>query len=93
MDLSKCKVYGFGLEKVNVGCFVEFIVEIKGVGVGGFSLVIEGFFEVKLICNDYGDGICFVKYIFIEFGDYEIYIKFVDEYIFGSFFNVKVCMI
>lgn len=78
IDVLKCKVYGFGLENVFVDCFVEFIVEIKGVGVGGLSLVIEGFFEVKLICIDNGDGMCVVKYILFEFGDYEIYIKFVD---------------
>lgn len=52
--------------------------------------MVEGFCEVQFECLDNGDGICFVFYVFIEFGDYNINIFFVDIYIFGFLFKVYV---
>lgn len=69
---------------------VEFIVDICNVGYGGLGLSIEGLSKVDINCEDMEDGICKVIYCFIEFGIYIINIKFVDKYVFGSFFIVKV---
>lgn len=40
--------------------------------------------------EDLEDGICKVFYFFIVFGVYIVFIKFVDEYVFGSLFIVKI---
>lgn len=92
LDFSKVKVYGFGFEGGFVGKFVEFIIDIKGVGIGGLGLMVEGLCEVKIECFDNGDGICFVFYFFIKFGEYFVNIFFEEVYIFGFFFKVDIEM-
>lgn len=57
---------------------------------GGFFLVIEGFFKIEIKCVDNGDGICIVGYVFIVSGEYNVSVKFVDSYIVGFFFIVKI---
>lgn len=90
INFKVCCVYGLGLEKGFVNQNNEFKIEMKGVGEGGLGLIIEGFFEVQIECKDNGDGLCDVIYLFLDFGDYVINILFVDEYIFGSFFKVRI---
>lgn len=85
-----CCVYGLGFEKGFVNQNNEFKIEIKGVGEGGLGLIIEGLLEVQIECKDNGDGLCDVIYLFLDFGDYVINILFVDEYILGSFFKVRI---
>lgn len=83
-------VFGLGLEGGLVNKVNCFIVEIRGVGIGGFGLVIEGFLEVKMFCKDNKDGSCIVEYIFFIFGDYDVNIIFGGWFILGSLFWVLV---
>lgn len=89
-DVSKVWVWGKGFFEGYMFQVVEFIVDICNVGYGGLGLSIEGLSKVDINCEDMEDGICKVIYCFIEFGIYIINIKFVDKYVFGSFFIVKV---
>lgn len=49
-DFFKVCVYGFGFKGGLVGIFVLFFIDIKGVGIGGLGLIVEGFCEVKIEC-------------------------------------------
>lgn len=57
---------------------------------GGFFLVIEGFFKIEIKCVDNGDGICIVGYVFIVSGEYNVSVKFVDSYIVGFFLSLRL---
>lgn len=88
----KCVVVGFGFERGVVNYFGEFIVWICDVGLGGFVIVIEGLVKLEIKCIDNGDGLCNILYLFIIFGEYIVYIWFVDEDILGSLFKVIVLL-
>ncbi|XP_045034741.1 filamin-A isoform X1 [Daphnia magna] len=89
-DPSKVKAFGPGLERGVVNEPNIFTIETKGAGSGGLGLAIEGPSEAKMTCRDNRDGSCTVEYIPTEAGDYDISIKFADQFIPGSPFKVPV---
>ena len=90
-DPSKVKAFGPGLERGVVNEPNIFTIETKGAGSGGLGLAIEGPSEAKMTCRDNRDGSCTVEYVPTEAGDYDISIKFADQFIPGSPF--KVCLL
>ena len=55
-----------------------------------FYIAVEGPSEAEMNCMDNKDGTCSVEYVPVEEGDYDIAIKFDDEHIPGSPFQVPV---
>lgn len=86
---AKCKAYGPGLEKSQVGEPAKFTIETKGAGEGGLGLTIEGPTETKIDCKDKGDGSCDVTYYPTEPGDHLINVLYADKHIPGSPFKAK----
>lgn len=78
------------MKEVFINKFNVFIVVIRGVGIGGFGIIVEGLLELKINCRDNKDGSCSVEYIFFVLGDYDVNIIYGGVYIFGSFFRVFV---
>ncbi|XP_031833925.1 filamin A protein cher isoform X5 [Nomia melanderi] len=89
-DPRKCKAYGPGLKEGFVNKPNTFTVETKDAGNGGLALSMEGTGEAKMICQDNYDGSCSVEYIPTEPGDYECSIKFAEQHIPGSPFQILV---
>ncbi|XP_017762740.1 PREDICTED: filamin-A-like, partial [Eufriesea mexicana] len=89
-DPSKCKAYGPGLEEGYVNKFNSFIVETKDAGNGGLALLMEGPGYAEVTCKERDDGSCTVQYLPPKPGDYEISIKFAEQHIPGSPFQVRV---
>ncbi|XP_076379059.1 filamin A protein cher isoform X3 [Megalopta genalis] len=89
-DPRKCKAYGPGLKEGCVNKSNTFTVETKDAGNSGLALSMEGTAEVKMTCKDNYDGSCSVEYIPTEPGDYECSIKFADQHIPGSPFQILV---
>ncbi|KZC12063.1 Filamin-A [Dufourea novaeangliae] len=85
-----CKAYGPGLQEGIVNKSNTFTVETKDAGNGGLALSMEGTGEVKMTCKDNYDGSCSVEYIPTESGDYECSIKFAEQHIPGSPFQILV---
>ena len=91
-DPRKVKAFGPGLERGIVNQPNIFTIETKGAGTGGLGLAIEGPSEAKMTCRDNRDGSCTVEYVPTEAGDYDISIKFADQFIPGSPFKVCYCL-
>lgn len=89
-DPRKCKIYGPGLKEGFVNKSNTFTVETKDAGNSSLALSMEGTGEVKMTCKDNYDGSCSVEYIPTEPGDYECSIKFADQHIPGSPFQIIV---
>ncbi|XP_078037186.1 filamin A protein cher isoform X4 [Augochlora pura] len=89
-DPRKCKAYGPGLKEGCVNKSNTFTVETKDAGNSDLALSMEGTGEVKMTCKDNYDGSCSVEYIPTEPGDYECSIKFADQHIPGSPFQILV---
>ncbi|XP_071870651.1 filamin A protein cher isoform X5 [Bombus fervidus] len=89
-DPSKCKAYGPGLKKGYVNKYNTFVVETKDAGNGGLSLLMEGNDYAQVTCKGNDDGYCTVEYFPPSPGDYEISIKFAEQHIPGSPFQVEV---
>lgn len=89
-NASKVKVSGPGLENGMANELNDFIVDTKDAGYGGLSLSIEGPSKADIECQDNEDGACRVTYKPTEPGNYIINVKFADEHVPGSPFNVKV---
>ncbi|XP_033186873.1 filamin A protein cher isoform X3 [Bombus vancouverensis nearcticus] len=89
-DPSKCKAYGPGLKKGFVNKYNTFVVETKDAGNGGLSLLMEGNDYAQVTCKGNDDGYCTVEYFPPSPGDYEISIKFAEQHIPGSPFQVQV---
>ncbi len=87
---QKVKAYGDGLEKGIVDEVNTFTIETRNAGTGGLGIAIEGPSEAEMNCTDNKDGTCSVEYVPVEEGDYDIAIKFDDEHIPGSPFQVPV---
>ena len=89
-DPSKVIAYGPGLEKGIVNEPNQFTIETRNAGTGGLGLAIEGPAEAKMTCKDNRDGSCTVDYVPVVGGDYDISVKYDDQDIPGSPFNVPV---
>ncbi|RUS81267.1 hypothetical protein EGW08_010971 [Elysia chlorotica] len=89
-DANKVKAYGPGLEKGVTDEPGVFTVDMKGAGKGGLGLGIEGPVETPMQCQDNHDGTCQVVYQPTKSGPYDISVKFNDQHIPGSPFNVSV---
>jgi len=89
-DPSKVKAYGPGLEKGICHEPNQFTIETRNAGTGGLGLLIEGPAEAKMTCKDNRDGSCTVDYVPTEEGNYDITVKYEDQDIPGSPFNVPV---
>ena len=87
---QKVKAYGDGLEKGIVDEVNTFTIETRNAGTGGLGIAVEGPSEAEMNCEDNKDGTCTVDYVPVEEGDYDIAIKFDDEHIPGSPFQVPV---
>jgi hypothetical protein len=85
---NKVKAYGDGLEKAIVDEPNIFTIETRNAGTGGLGIAVEGPSEAEMNCADNKDGTCTVEYVPVEEGDYDINIKFDDDHIPGSPFQV-----
>lgn len=75
---------------MNYQCdFIFFFIIFRGVGIGGFGIIVEGLLESKINCRDNKDGSCSVEYIFFVLGDYDVNIIYGGVYIFGKLFFGK----
>lgn len=88
---QKVWVWGFGLEGGVVGKLVDFVVEVIGDDVGMLGFLVEGLLQVKIECDDKGDGFCDVCYWLQEVGEYVVYVLCNSEDICFSFFMVDIC--
>ncbi|XP_032892502.1 filamin-B isoform X2 [Amblyraja radiata] len=86
----KVRAGGPGLEQGVVGVPAEFSIWTREAGAGGLSIAVEGPSRAEISFEDRKDGSCGVSYIAQEPGDYEVSIKFNDEYIPDSPFIVPV---
>ncbi|XP_078339973.1 filamin-A-like isoform X11 [Crassostrea virginica] len=89
-NASKVRVAGQGLQNGMANEINEFMVDTRDAGYGGLSLSIEGPSKADIECLDNEDGSCRVTYKPTEPGNYIINIKFSDEHVPGSPFNVAV---
>ncbi|XP_017885701.1 filamin-A isoform X4 [Ceratina calcarata] len=89
-DPAKCRAYGPGLNQGVVNRPNLFTVETKDAGNDRLALSMEGTGEVKLTCKDNYNGTCCVEYVPFEVGDYEVSIKFAEQHIPGSPFQINV---
>ncbi|XP_052680465.1 filamin-C-like isoform X8 [Crassostrea angulata] len=89
-NASKVRVAGEGLQNGMANEINEFMVDTRDAGYGGLSLSIEGPSKADIECLDNEDGSCRVTYKPTEPGNYIINIKFSDEHVPGSPFNVSV---
>ncbi|XP_061187564.1 filamin-A-like isoform X11 [Saccostrea echinata] len=89
-NASKVRVAGQGLQSGMANEINEFMVDTRDAGYGGLSLSIEGPSKADIECLDNEDGSCRVTYKPTEPGNYIINIKFSDEHVPGSPFNVNV---
>ena len=90
VDPTKCKAFGPGLTSGHVDQPAEFTIDVRGAGLGGLGVTVEGPSESEISCNDNGDGTCVVFYTPTTIGDYAINILFAEQHIPGSPFTSKV---
>ncbi|XP_033643960.1 filamin-A-like isoform X2 [Asterias rubens] len=89
-DSSKVKVRGRGISDADAGQMAEFVVDTRDAGYGGLGVSIEGPSKTEINCSDLGDGTCAVTYRPAEPGTYKLNVRFAEQDIPGSPFNVKV---
>lgn len=87
-DPRKVKAFGPGLDQAIVNQTNTFTIETKGAGRGGLNLAIVGPTEPKMTCRDNRDGSCTVEYVPLDVGPHEIDVKFNEQHVPGSPFNV-----
>ena len=68
----------------------EFNIYTREAGAGGLSIAVEGPAKAEIDFFDRKDGSCGVAYVCPEAGDYQITIKFNDQHIPDSPFNVTI---
>ncbi|OAD53470.1 Filamin-C [Eufriesea mexicana] len=71
----------------NIG---KIILKCLDAGNGGLALLMEGPGYAEVTCKERDDGSCTVQYLPPKPGDYEISIKFAEQHIPGSPFQVRV---
>ncbi|XP_057217396.1 filamin-B isoform X2 [Triplophysa rosa] len=89
-DAGRVKVFGQGLVEGRTFEMSDFVVDTRDAGYGGLGLSIEGPSKVDIQTEDMDDGTCGVSYCPSEPGTYIVSIRFAEEHVPGSPFNVKV---
>lgn len=64
------------------GCFEPFT--LRGAGIGGLGITVEGPSESKMSCKDNKDGSCSVEYVPYSAGLYDVNITYGEEHIPGE---------
>ncbi|CAM2708294.1 unnamed protein product [Rotaria socialis] len=86
----KVRASGNGLVRGEVHATNEFNIYTREAGAGGLAIAIEGPAKAEIDFFDRKDGSCGVEYSCPEPGEYQISIKFNDEHIPDSPFNVAI---
>ncbi|CAF0875720.1 unnamed protein product [Rotaria sordida] len=86
----KVRASGNGLARGEVNITNEFNIYTREAGAGGLAIAIEGPAKAEIDFFDRKDGSCGVSYICPEPGEYQVSIKFNDEHIPDSPFNVLI---
>jgi filamin len=86
----KVRAIGSGLHRGEVNFPNEFNIYTREAGAGALAIAIEGPAKAEIDFYDHKDGACAVSYICSEPGEYQISIKFNDEHIPDSPFNVFI---
>jgi len=86
----KVRASGNGLTRGEVHSNNEFNIYTREAGAGGLAIAVEGPSKAEIDFFDRKDGSCGVAYTCPEPGDYQISIKFNDEHIPDSPFNVSI---
>ncbi|KAA0707536.1 Filamin-B [Triplophysa tibetana] len=89
-DAGRVKVFGQGLVEGRTFEMSDFVVDTREAGYGGLALSIEGPSKVDIQTEDMDDGTCGVSFCPSEPGTYIVSIRFAEEHVPGSPFNVKV---
>ena len=79
-----------GLSHGVAGHPSEFTIVTRDAGAGGLSLAIEGPSKAEIQCVDNKGGTCSVTYLPTSPGEYQIVIKFADQFIAGAPFTAKI---
>ena len=66
------------------------VIRVFYPGYGGLSLSIEGPSKADIHCDDNADGTCKVSYKPTEPGNYFVNVKFADEHVPGTMFQLFV---
>ncbi|CAF1669362.1 unnamed protein product, partial [Adineta ricciae] len=86
----KVRASGNGLARGEVNSTNEFNIYTREAGAGGLAIAIEGPAKAEIDFFDRKDGSCGVSYVCPEPGEYQVSIKFNDEHIPDSPFNVLI---
>ncbi|CAF2157131.1 unnamed protein product [Rotaria magnacalcarata] len=86
----KVRASGNGLVRGEVHATNEFNIYTREAGAGGLAIAVEGPAKAEIDFFDRKDGSCGVEYSCPEPGEYQISIKFNDEHIPDSPFNVAI---
>jgi len=86
----KVRALGPGLEKGEVFVPNDFTIYTHEAGAGALSIAMEGPSKADIDFKDKKDGTCDVQYTVTEPGDYQVLIKFNDQSIPDSPFDVYV---
>lgn len=89
-NASKVKVSGSALKEGKTQTPNSFSVDTREAGYGGLSLSIEGPSKAEIQCLDKPDGTLDISYKPTEPGTYILNLKFADNHVVGSPFNIKV---
>jgi len=93
-DASKVRVTGPGIENGILATYQSrFLVETRGAGAGQLTVRIRGpkaAFRVEMQRESQKDRTILCRYDPTEVGDYVIYVKWSDEHVPGSPFNVHI---
>ncbi|CAF1103836.1 unnamed protein product, partial [Adineta ricciae] len=86
----KVRASGSGLQRGEVNTTNEFNIYTREAGAGGLAIAVEGPAKAEIDFFDRKDGSCGVSYVCPEAGEYQISIKFNDQHIPDSPFNVSI---
>jgi filamin len=89
-DASKVKVWGPGTTRAVANQVATFNIDMSEAGYSNLSLSMEGPSQANLDCSDTDNGNCEVSYMPAEPGEYILNIRYGDQHVPGSPFNVLV---
>ncbi|KAK0399999.1 hypothetical protein QR680_003307 [Steinernema hermaphroditum] len=88
-DASKVVCSGPGIGSATSQSFNEIIVDTTKAGYGGLSVSVEGPSKAEIICKEAKNGIVKIAYKPSEPGVYAVAVKFADNHVRDSPFNVS----